>query len=76
MPAVAKAAHLTQALRHAGVLGDARAREVVVETARPTILSQIIRLRLSYPDRIDTGWITDVATTMSARRVPRCFEAR
>jgi Phosphotransferase enzyme family len=102
LPAVAEAAHLTQALRRAGVLGEARVREVVVESARPTILFHIIRLRLSYdgtpgdaphsiilktghPDRIDTGWngglqevafYTDVATTMSARLVPRCFEAR
>lgn len=39
---------LTVALRHCGVLGDGRVRDVVVENARSTVLSQIIRLRVSY----------------------------
>jgi Ecdysteroid kinase-like family len=39
---------LTQALRQSGALGEARVGDVVVESSRATILSQIIRLRLTY----------------------------
>src|SRR5580704_3610385 len=42
------AAHLTNALRRSGALGDGRVRDVVVESSRNTILSRIIRLRLAY----------------------------
>jgi hypothetical protein len=99
LPPAADAKHLTDALRRSGVLGDGRVRDVVVDSSRATILSRIIRLRLSYegtavgapgslilktglPDR--AGWsggrhevafYAQVATTMSARLVPRCFEA-
>ncbi len=48
LPAAADPARLTDALRRAGALGDARVRDVVVESSRPTILSQIMRLRLVY----------------------------
>jgi Ecdysteroid kinase-like family len=48
LPPAARAEHLTEALRRSGVIGDARVREVVVESTRPTILSRIIRLRLIY----------------------------
>jgi Ecdysteroid kinase-like family len=48
LPRVVTAAHLTEALRRAGVLGDAAVDEVVVDSARLTLLSRIIRLRLSY----------------------------
>jgi hypothetical protein len=47
-PAAAEPARLTAALRDAGALGEARVREVAVESARNTILSRIIRLRLFY----------------------------
>ena len=40
--------HLTAALRRAGVLGDGSVRDVVVKSARDTIVSHIIRLGLSY----------------------------
>lgn len=43
-------AHLTDALRRCGVLGDGRVREVAVESSRPTLLSRITRLQLSYDD--------------------------
>ena len=45
--------HLTVALRHAGVLGDGHVSDVVVESSRDTILSQIRRLRLSYERAFD-----------------------
>jgi hypothetical protein len=43
-----KAEHLTDALRRSGALGDGRVCNVVVESSRSTLLSQIIRLRLTY----------------------------
>jgi hypothetical protein len=48
VPKAADAQHLTDALRRANAIGDFRVSEVVVESSRPTILSRIIRLRLSY----------------------------
>jgi hypothetical protein len=44
----ADAAHLTDALRRSGALGDGRVCNVIVESSRATILSRIMRLRLSY----------------------------
>jgi hypothetical protein len=40
--------YLTDALRRAGALGAGRVCDVVVQSSKPTILSRIIRLRLSY----------------------------
>ena len=40
--------HLTDALRRSGALGDGRVSAVAVESSRPTVLSHIIRLRLTY----------------------------
>jgi len=48
LPGAAGPEYLTEALRRCGVLGDGRVSGVVVESSRPTILSRIIRLRLSY----------------------------
>jgi Phosphotransferase enzyme family len=45
--------HLTEVLRRAGVLGDARVSDVAVEKSGPTILSQITHLRLSYEGASD-----------------------
>src|SRR5215831_21107956 len=42
-----KAEHLTDALRRSGVLGNGRVCNVVVESSRSTLLSNIIRLRLT-----------------------------
>jgi hypothetical protein len=101
LTAAAEPEHLTEVLRRSGALGDARVREVAVESSRPTILSRIIRLRLAYdgatvnapssiilktglPERTGSGsdrgrrevaFYTDIAAAMSARLVPRCFEA-
>jgi hypothetical protein len=48
LPRAANPEHLTDALRRSGSLGDGRVCNVVVENSRATILSRIIRLRLSY----------------------------
>lgn len=48
LPRAAHAGYLTDALRRSGVLGDGRVCDVVLENSRATILSRIIRLRLSY----------------------------
>ena len=48
LPNPADAEHLTAALRRSGGLGEGCVREVVVESSRPTLLSRIIRLRLTY----------------------------
>jgi hypothetical protein len=48
LPEAAEAEHLTEVLRRSGMLGGARVRDVAVESSRPTILSRIIRLRLTY----------------------------
>lgn len=48
LPQAVDCEHLTDALRRHGVLGDGRVSHVAVEHSRATILSQIIRLRLTY----------------------------
>jgi len=48
LPPAAHAGHLTEALRRAGVLADGSVREVAVESARTTVISRIIRLRMTY----------------------------
>ena len=48
LPRAADAEHLTEALRRSGALGDGRVCDAVVESSRATIVSRIIRLRLSY----------------------------
>jgi hypothetical protein len=48
LPAAAEPTRLTAALRDAGVLTDGRVRDVTVESARSTILSRIVRLRIAY----------------------------
>jgi hypothetical protein len=101
LPLAASAEHLTAALRQCGVLSDGCVREVAVESSRDTLISHIIRLRLSYDgatsgaprsailkiahaSRVDEFWFAgrhevafyrDVAPSMPAGIVPRCFEA-
>jgi hypothetical protein len=48
LPKAADAEHLTEALRRAGALGEGRVCNVVAESSRATIVSRIIRLRLTY----------------------------
>ena len=55
LPQAASAEHLTLALRRSGVLGGGCVVEVAVDSARNTILSRIIRLRLSYEGAADAA---------------------
>jgi hypothetical protein len=48
LPSAADARHLSAALQRSGVLGVGRVRDVVIEHSRTTVLSRIVRLRLSY----------------------------
>jgi Phosphotransferase enzyme family len=48
LPEVVNADSLTGALRDAGVLAQGWVSEVVAENSRPTILSRIVKLRLTY----------------------------
>jgi len=50
LPTAADAAHLTEALRKSGVLGQSRVIDVAVEKSFATVLSHIFRLRLTYDD--------------------------
>ena len=50
LPAAADAAHLTEALRQSGVLGESRVRDVAVEKSFATVLSHVFQLRLTYDD--------------------------
>src|SRR5262249_25393718 len=96
-----EAEQLTDALRRSDALGDGRVCNVVMESSHSTLLSNIVRLRLTYdgaasnaphsiilktarPERIGGFWnagrqevafYTQVGAVMSARLVPRCFEA-
>jgi Ecdysteroid kinase-like family len=48
LPEAVGCGQLTDALRRSGVLDSGRVSDVAVVNSRPTILSQVIRLRLSY----------------------------
>jgi hypothetical protein len=48
LPSAADARHLSEVLRRSGVLGVGRVRDVVIDHARTTVLSRILRLRLIY----------------------------
>jgi hypothetical protein len=94
------AANLNAILERAGVLGDLRVLDVTVVSDHPTLMSRIIRLRLTYdgpanalpgslivktglPDQRGDEWsngrevafYSDVAPSLPAGRVPRCFGA-
>jgi hypothetical protein len=68
LPEAAEATHLTEVLRRSGALGDARVREVMVESSRPTILSRIIRLRLTYDGDAGTAPSSIILKTGLAER--------
>ncbi len=95
------AAHLNAILEQAGALGDVRVRDVTIVSDRPTLMSRVIRVRLTYdgpantalasliiktalPERQGSEWsngprevafYTDVAPSLQAGLVPRCYEA-
>jgi len=48
LPKAAEADYLTQPLHRCGALAKDRVCQVAVETSRATLLSRIIRLRLSH----------------------------
>ena len=55
LPKAAEAAHLTAALRRAGVLGQESVRDVTIESARVLLVSRITRLCLSYDGAAPDG---------------------
>lgn len=67
LPVQAGAEHLTDVLRRAGVLGDGHVCEVVVESSRATILSQITRLRLAYEGAGDAPGSIILKTGLAGR---------
>ena len=90
------AANLNAILERAGVLDDLHVQDVTIISDRPTLVSRIIRLRLTYDGPanalpgsliVKTGlpewsgghkevaFYTDVAPSLPAGLVPRCFEA-
>jgi hypothetical protein len=48
LPPAVNAEHITTALRKSGVLGDGSVRDVDLENPRDTILSHIVRVKLTY----------------------------
>jgi hypothetical protein len=101
LPHLISAASLNAILERAGVLGDLHVQDVTIISDRPTLVSRIIRLRLTYngpanalpgslivktglPEQRGTEWsigrqevafYSDVAPSLPAGLVPRCFEA-
>jgi Ecdysteroid kinase-like family len=53
LPGAASAEHLTGALRRSGVLRAGCVNKVAVESSRPTLLSRIIRLSVTYDEAVD-----------------------
>jgi hypothetical protein len=53
LPSATEPEHLSKVLRDCGALGGGRVRDVVVESSRQTLLSRIIRLRLTYDGALD-----------------------
>jgi hypothetical protein len=70
LPSAATPAHLTEALRRAGVLGDDRVADVEVLTSYPTILSSIVRLRLTYEGTAGTAPHSLIVKTAHPDRPP------
>jgi ecdysteroid kinase len=95
------AASLNAILERAGVLGERYVQDVTIISDRPTLVSRITRVRLTYdspasalpgslivktglPERPETEWgnghreiafYRDVAPSLPAGLVPRCFAA-
>jgi hypothetical protein len=79
LPRAAQPEYLTDALRSAGALGAGRVCDVVMESSKATILSRIIRLRLSYdgPAADAPAWLilkTGLPERADARRNPGQYE--
>jgi hypothetical protein len=78
LPKAAEAAHLTAALRRAGVLGQESVRDVTIESARVLLVSRITRLCLSYdgaaPDAPRSGPAMEAFLQDVARRYAQFVE--
>jgi hypothetical protein len=77
LPPAAHADHLTEVLRKSDVLGVGRVADVAIDSSRPTILSRIIRLRLSYEGAADgapSGLI--LKTGLPERKDAKFFSGR
>jgi hypothetical protein len=53
IPEAIQAERLTATLRRTGVLGEAHVSNVTLESSRDTILSRIVRVRLTYSAQSD-----------------------
>src|SRR5262245_40592946 len=53
LPAALNPSHLTDVLRRAGVLGDGQVTAVEAESSRDTLVSHIVRARLTYEGASD-----------------------
>ena len=74
LPGAALADHLTDTLRRCGVLGSGRVCDVAVENSRDTILSRIIRLRISYDGVADQAAVrTSSSRPVTVQRRDRCI---
>jgi hypothetical protein len=51
VPPMATPERLNDVLHRAGVIGNGRVRDVAVESSRSTLISRIVRLRVTYDDR-------------------------
>ena len=66
---------MTDVLRDTGVLASGRVSTVQVESVRPTILSQIIRLRLSYSGDVNGAPTSLILKTAHPDRKTKGWEA-
>ncbi len=71
LPDAVRPERLTDVLRRSGVLGAARVRDVEVMHARPTILSQITRLRLVYDGAATDAPISVILKSAHPERAAR-----
>src|SRR5262245_41325509 len=72
---VSKAEHLTDALRRSGTLGDGSVCTVVVESSRSTLLSNIIRLRLTYDGAASNAPNSIILKTALPERIGGLWDA-
>ena len=67
LPKAAEADYLTDALHRCGALAVGRVRDVLVESSRATLLSRIIRLRLTYDGDVDAPTFVILKTGLPDR---------
>lgn len=75
LPEAVDADYLTAVLRRSEAFGDARVRNVVVESSRDTIVSRIIRLRLDYDGAADGVPASLILKTGQPGRANRAWPA-